>query len=615
MWGRRGRNMEIWQVLSAVFTGLAVGLIGLALARLPRSAIAPPLYGHVAAGGLWAIGNLIANTATTMGWKEAGVAILYTGAIALPSFWWAVALRWAEEEGARLPFRGAAWRNVPYAFAAAMWLVMITNPWHGAFLTPVVRGHNLYQPFWFVMAVPNYALILGALAVELAVMVRVRSREVRRQGALLITASLVTLAGNLLYVFGQVPFDPTSVVLSASGALLALGMAREGLFGVVPTALLDVAARHPDGLVVTGPDGRVRYTNPRSRSLLAPIDVLRGAPLLELLRDSRLRTDPPDTNGQPAEAPWMTWVMLTRPSGVTLLLDGAPPRWLHLSAKAVYGRRGWKGHCIRISDQTAQKDAERRERQARRLESVADLARTISRQFQGTFELVHNNASMLLADPDTDAASERKLARIVEAAVHGSNLASELQLYTGSVTTQRVVLELSEIVEECCQLVEGDVPAGVRVVFTRSEEPLPVDVDAIQLRHCVFSVLMNAIDAMAQASGEIRVSLGRGWLDPAGARLVWGADQPVGDYAYVRVRDEGGGMDRETEERAFEPFLSKRPEDRGADLPTALGIARAHHAPVALENEHGRGCEVTIYFPLDRADPRNGVPERRGFPG
>jgi signal transduction histidine kinase len=279
----------------------------------------------------------------------------------------------------------------------------------------------------------------------------------------------------------------------------------------------------------------------------------------------------------------------------------------------VYGLQGrWKGHCVRISDQTAQKDAERRQRQADRLESVADLARSVSGQFQAAFELVHNNASLLLADPDCEATSERKLARIVEAATYGSELANELRLYTGSVTTQRVVLELSEIVDECCQLIEDDLPAAVRVVRSPSEEPLPVYVDAIQLRHCIFSVLMHAIDAMAHASGEIRVETGPCWLDPGGARLVWGADQPAGDYAYVRIRDEGGGLDRETEERAFEPYLSKRPEERGTGLPTALGIARAHHAPLALENESGLGCEVTIYFPLDRAHPR--PPRRPGTP-
>ena len=37
--------------------------------------------------------------------------------------------------------------------------------------------------------------------------------------------------------------------------------------------------------------------------------------------------------------------------------------------------------------------------------------------------------SLLLADPDCEAASERKLARIVAAAISGSELAADLQSY------------------------------------------------------------------------------------------------------------------------------------------------------------------------------------------
>ncbi len=84
------------------------------------------------------------------------------------------------------------------------------------------------------------------------------------------------------------------------------------------------------------------------------------------------------------------------------------------------------------------------------------------------------------------------------------------------------------------------------------------------------------------------------------ASVVSGGHEPVADYAYVRVLDSGGGMDPETEERAFEPYFSTRGKDRGVGLSTALGIARAHRAPVLFENEYGRGCDVTLLFPLDR---------------
>ena len=122
-----------------MITVVATGVAGFALARLPRTGVRLPLYFLVLSGVLWAVGDLIADGATDVTTKQLGISILYTGTITLPALWWIVALRWAREVGAALPLRSAAWRSVPLWWAGAMWLVMITNPWHGSFISPVVN--------------------------------------------------------------------------------------------------------------------------------------------------------------------------------------------------------------------------------------------------------------------------------------------------------------------------------------------------------------------------------------------------------------------------------------------------------------------------------------------
>lgn len=306
----------------------------------------------------------------------------------------------------------------------------------------------------------------------------------------------------------------------------------------------------------------------------------------------------------------MWWETLLCLGGVVLRVNAPPSRWLKFSASVVRGHRGrTKGYCLQISDLTAQKQAELQASQRRRLDSVAALSRTVAREFQGTLAVVQGNADLLAKHAAAlGPAFERQVSRIAEAAEYGSGLARQLQLYTGSIDTTRVVLELSEVVGECCGLVEEDTPPGLRLKRTSAAQLLPVLVDAIQIRHCIFNLLMNAIDATSdrqvddwpQPTGEILVSTGARELDPATEQhLVYGTDQPAGSFAYVRIRDNGGGMDPATEERAFEPFFSTRDKERGNGLPTVLGIARAHAGLVELRNEYGRGCEFTLYFPLD----------------
>lgn len=578
-----------------VLLGAAIG--GAALARLPRSAIRAPLYAFVLAGVLWAFGDWVAEGARDTTSKQIGVAILYTGSIVMPALWWIIALRWADEAGAVLPLRSRAWRWLPLAWAGAMWGVMITNPWHGAFMTPVVGGPNVYRPFWFAMALPNYGLVLAALVVEIGVARRVRRPAVRRQAAFLIAASGVTLAGNLAYVTGFAHVNLTAVVLSISIALLLVGMAREGLFGVMPAAMSAIAADHPDGIIVIGSDGYVAFANRRAHELLAPVPLRPDRPFLEILRNFALQPEPSLPTGPDADRQW--WRVLGTPTGVFFQLrDGHAQRWLQVVASPIGDDSSARGRLLHLHDATARRQAELHAGQQRRLESVAALALSVSRDFQGAFAIVRGNADLLERELEGDPV-QRHLARIFEATRVGSNLAQELQLYAGSIHSVHTTLDLSHAATQTCDWIGSELPPGVRLLRRLASRLLPVEADPIQLRDCVFHLLQNAVEATAECGGRVEVSTGVERVDPSTLEpLVWGRDEPPGDFAYVRVRDEGGGMDEETEERAFEPFFSTRHKDRGSGLSAVLGIARAHDALLALHNDSGKGCSFALYLRL-----------------
>src|SRR5258705_13449216 len=100
--------MQTWLTISGGIGGLCIGLIALAVLRLPRTPIRPILYAFLCSGVLWAVGDLIASGATSAGWKQTGLVVLYTGAITLPALWWLVALRWADDIEAGLHMRELA---------------------------------------------------------------------------------------------------------------------------------------------------------------------------------------------------------------------------------------------------------------------------------------------------------------------------------------------------------------------------------------------------------------------------------------------------------------------------------------------------------------------------
>jgi signal transduction histidine kinase len=550
------------------------------------------------------LGDLVAGHAPDLFWKEVGITIHYSGAIFLPSLWWILVLRWAEERSAAPPIDVRLWIRVPLAFAAAMWLVMLTNPWHGRFLVPVLGWRNLYGPLWWVMAIPNYALIVGALGVSIRVLRRTGLPAVRRQGAFMIAASGLTLVSHWVYVAGiGTGANATIPVLALAAMILAVGMFRDGLFGVLPAAFSVIASDNPDGLVVVRKSGRVLYANARARAVLAPARLDKETPLPCALGSRLLRPDGVRFSGPGGFEDWWPGVLESPDALYRYGTDDV--RWLRISARPVQGLAGrLLAHCLRIRDVTDEQRAEIELRRARRLESVAELALGVAHDFHNLLTVVKANAELLIDHLPATPELQRKLSKILRSSQQATELADHLQLYAGAAEPVRATLDLSVLARETLEVLDAEAAtarlgAEIHLELGLAGQPLLVEADATQLRQLVLNLFVNAKDALGESGGKIQITTGRRWLDPARAtHVVLGRDRLAADYAYLSVSDTGCGMEPEIQERIFEPFFSTKGKHRGIGLSTVLGIAKSHGAVLELESRAGRGTRFTLYFPV-----------------
>jgi signal transduction histidine kinase len=574
--------VDPWALLGAALVGVWVGAVA-ALTRFPKTRLSWPLRGFAACAALWAFGDLIGGLAQDATWKQVGVAIHYSGAIFLPALWWILALRWAEERGD--PPRGGLWQRLPLLFAGAMWLSMLANPWHGLFLTPQPGWRNVYGPLWWATALPSYALIVGLLVLELRAWRRTRERGVRRQAAFMVAASGFTLAANWVYVAGfEIGVPATLPVLGLSAGILAVGMLREGLFGVLPAALSVIASNDPDGLVVFRPDGRPVYANRRARALLAPLSLDSGTPLPDVL--TRAVSGSAGTLYRAGER-------------------GGDERWLRVSAQAVRGSRGrLLAYCLRLHDATAEQRTQAERSRARRLESVVELARGVAHDFNNLLQVIGANAQLLADDLPPRPDLQRKLARIQRSGQQARDLAQQLQLYAGAAEPARTALDLSLLARDVLEALDAERPgpglgSPIQLALDLADDPIVLEADPTQLRQLVMNLVVNARDALGEAGGEIRLSTFRARIDPLHAEhLVLGGERPAGVYASLRVADNGSGIDPEVQERIFEPFFSTKGKQRGLGLAIVFGVARAHGALLQLETHPGRGTSFTVSLPL-----------------
>lgn len=109
--------------------------------------------------------------------------------------------------------------------------------------------------------------------------------------------------------------------------------------------------------------------------------------------------------------------------------------------------------------------------------------------------------------------------------------------------------------------------------------------DPEQLRRVAINLLSNAIDAVEAAripQPEVRVALG---------------ENLAGSEIWLRISDNGLGMDEQTRERIFDPFFTSREEGTGLGLALCRKIVDEHGGRIEVDSEPGEGTEFVLSFP------------------
>ncbi|NND70969.1 MAG: response regulator [Rhodothermales bacterium] len=115
-----------------------------------------------------------------------------------------------------------------------------------------------------------------------------------------------------------------------------------------------------------------------------------------------------------------------------------------------------------------------------------------------------------------------------------------------------------------------------------------ISVDEMQLQSALLNIAANARDAMEQG-GEFLVS----------THPIQHADGS--QEVLIKLSDTGAGMDKATQQRAFEPYFTTKSMNEG----TGLGLSGVHGTisqyggRVELQSTPGVGTDVLVYLPLE----------------
>jgi signal transduction histidine kinase len=212
---------------------------------------------------------------------------------------------------------------------------------------------------------------------------------------------------------------------------------------------------------------------------------------------------------------------------------------------------------------------------------VEKLAASLAHEIRNPIAAAKSLVRQIGDDPSAPEAkeyarvAEAELDRVETSIAHLLRFAREEPMRTTSIGLRRVVETALEGVRERTN--------GVRVETAVADVALEGDED--KLRRAVVNLVTNAADAV------------RAMPEPRRAVAVEGGASFDGQTVWVRVRDEGPGIDPSVADRVFDPWVTGKDAGTGLGLPIARKLCEAHGGSLEIERTGDDGTSMLVTLP------------------
>jgi two-component system cell cycle sensor histidine kinase/response regulator CckA len=352
----------------------------------------------------------------------------------------------------------------------------------------------------------------------------------------------------------------------------------------------------PVAIALIDADARLTWFNEETQRLLRlhPTDHPSFSELLEGL-------------GRPV-GEWLADLRAGRLGAATEVLRTASPadeRFLQVTLRPY----GGSGDLLAIMhDATELKALEAKFTQSQKMQAIGQLAGGVAHDFNNLLTAISGHCDLILLRHDRSDIDYPDLMQIQQNSNRAAALVRQLLAFSRKQTLRFEMLDLHELLADAIHLLNRLV--GERVTLTLrygTDMPL-VRSDKRQFEQVLMNLVVNARDAMPMG-GEVVIETERCILEDGLTRDR--ASVPPGEYAVIRVRDEGLGMSAAVKSKAFDPFFStkRQGEGTGLGLSTVYGIIKQSGGFIFVDSEEGQGTTFSIYFAAQAtAAPKQNVP-------
>lgn len=272
-----------------------------------------------------------------------------------------------------------------------------------------------------------------------------------------------------------------------------------------------------------------------------------------------------------------------------------------------------------ITDVTKRKRLEQELVHTEKLTAAGEMSSIIAHEFRNSLTSIKMILQLLEESSRVSRPEKKSLGVALDSMRHMEEIVIELLDFARPKPMQMTEGDLNEIVSESLEFVTPHLnEKRIEVTVKLASRAVILDFDASRMKEAIINILLNAIQAIEASSllkkrRRISVTTKRTSLQETLRELAftkeferegsWSREPGIvvkkgTECVLIEIGDTGCGIEKEQEQRIFDPFYTTKTNGTGLGLPLVKRTVNAHRGAIKVESKKGKGTMFRIYLPL-----------------
>ncbi|MDA3874963.1 MAG: response regulator, partial [Kiritimatiellae bacterium] len=258
-------------------------------------------------------------------------------------------------------------------------------------------------------------------------------------------------------------------------------------------------------------------------------------------------------------------------------------------------------------DMTISRSAERENRilqqelnKSRYYKSITVLAGGIAHEFNNILQAMMGSAylaQMKIQDRHNDIWGYMQ--DIQNSGKRAARLCDQMLSYAGKKAMMLKVESPDEALKNVLRIVRGEVRGDVHVEEKLEAPYAQARIDIPSFSEIVNQLITNSMESFENGKGEILIQTG---IRACDEEFLPGYEMTrklsIDDYWYMRISDNGCGIDGHDLQHIFEPIFTTKFQGRGLGLPAVVGTVQKFDGSLGVKQLPEGGTEFILLLPL-----------------